>query len=324
MRAWVRDVYGGPSVVRLDDVPRPSIADDQLLVRVHAAAVNKGDTEILLGSPAWVRLFGFGLRQPKIRILGTNVAGTVEAVGSSVTKFAVGDELFGDLLDCGLGGFAEYVAVPESAALAIKPPSLTFEQAASLPEAGFIAIQGLEGNGGIKSGDSVLINGGGGGAGSFAIQLAKSIGAQVTAVDRSDKLEWMRSLGADEVIDYRGSELAGIGERFDKILDVVGAHSISFWKPKLRDGGVYVSAGGSLRKILQILAAGAFHSAVSKKQLGMLAVQQNVEGLDRISQLIESGAVRASVEHRFEFEQAREALQLVIDGAARGRVVITV
>lgn len=174
MKAVVRDEYGSPEVLRLEEVPRPIPRDDELLVRVHAASVNKGDTEILRGDPLWVRMVGFGLIKPKIRILGTNLAGRIEAVGARVTRFEPGDEILGDILQCGLGAFAEYVCIPESAAIVRKPPRLSFQEAASLPEAGFIALQGLRDKGQLKPGQRVLINGAGGGAGSFAIQLAKA------------------------------------------------------------------------------------------------------------------------------------------------------
>ena len=202
MKAIVRNEYGSPDVLRLEEIPTPTPADNEVLVRVLAASVNKGDWEILRVDPLWVRLAGFGLVRPKTQILGSNLAGRVEAVGRDVTQFEAGDEVFGDILQCGLGAFAEYVCVPEDAAIVRKPASITFEEAASVPEAGFIALQAIRDKGRLKRGQKILINGAGGGAGSFAVQLAKSLGAEVTGVDSTEKLDLMRSLGADHALDY--------------------------------------------------------------------------------------------------------------------------
>ena len=321
MKAAVRDAYGSPEGIRLDEVPRPTPAADGLLVRVHAASVNKGDTEILLGSPFWVRLSGFGFFSPRQRILGTNLAGRVEAVGSEVNEFQVGDEVFGDVLYSGLGAFAEYLAIPQTATICRKPAEMDMETAASLPEAGFIALQGLAGA--LEPGKRVLINGAGGGAGSFGIQLAKAHGAEVTGVDHTDKQEWMRSLGADHVVDYtRGEPISG--GPYDVVLDVVGAQPLTGWKRVLAPQGVYRSAGGTLPRILNTLIGGAMLSRKGGKRLGMLAVQPNRDDLKTMAELVQSGKIEPTVERVWPLSEAAEALRHVAAGRARGRVVVKI
>ena len=213
MKAIVRHKYGSPDVLKLEEIPKPTARDDEVLVKVQAVGVNAADLEILRADPLCVRFAGFGLLTPKIKVLGSDVAGRVERVGRNVTEFQPGDEVFGDIFYHGLGGFAEYVCVPESARLVLKPDSLMFEQAAAIPQAALIALQGLRDKGQIQPGQKVLIIGAGGGAGTFAVQMAKSFGADVTAVDSTAKLEMMSSIGADRVIDYTRHDFAEDGAR---------------------------------------------------------------------------------------------------------------
>ena len=322
MKAIVRDKYGSPDVLRLEEVPTPTPADNEVLVQVHAAAINKGDWEILRGVPIWVRLVGFGLMKPKAQILGSNLAGRIEAVGRDVTQFEVGDEICGDILTHGLGAFAEYVCVPEDAAIVPKPANITFEEAASVPEAGLIALQAIRDRGQLKPGQKVLINGAGGGAGTYAIQLAKSIGAEVTGIDSSEKLELMRSLGADHVVDYTKEDFVKRGVKYDLILDVVGVRSIAIWKRTLANGGVYVSAGGSVAQIAKTLLLGALVSRTTQKNIGVLGVSFNKEDLSTVIDLLASGKVAATIDCRYPLQDVPEAIQYLGAGHSKGKLVI--
>lgn len=323
MKAAVRDVYGSPDVLRLEEVARPTPAPDEVLVRVRAASVNKGDTEILRGEPLWVRLVGFGVTKPKLRILGTNVAGTVEAVGEAVRGFGPGDEIFADLLQSGLGGFAEYVCIPQSAPMIRKPGVLSFEGSATLPEAGFIALQGLRDKARVKAGQHVLINGAGGGAGSFAIQLAKAMGAEVTGVDNADKQDWMRKLGTDHVVDYAREDVTERNVQYDAILDVVGTHSVRAWRRVLAPGGVYLAVGGTVGLIVQALAVGGAISLVGSRKMGVLAVQPSKDDLEAILEVVDAGQVAPTVERSYPLEEVADAMRYVLAGRAKGRVAIT-
>ena len=323
MRAIVRDSYGPPDVLRLEEIPLPTPGDNEVLVRVRAAAVNKGDWEILRGSPIWVRLVGFGLIKPKTQVLGSNFSGQIETVGRNVSQFAAGDEICGDLLSHGLGAFSEYVCVPEDAAIVRKPANVTFEEAASVPEAGLIALQGIRDKGRLKSGQKILINGAGGGAGSFAIQLAKSVGAEVTAIDSQQKLEFMRSLGADHVVDYAQKDYNPRGENYDLILDVVGIRSIAFWKHALAPNGVYVSAGGTVTQIARTLAAGAWVSRTTEMKIGVLGVSFNKEDLSTVMDLLASGKIAATIERCYPLENVPDALRHLGAGHSKGKLVIS-
>ena len=324
MIAIVRETYGPPDVLRRKDVPAPVPSDKQVLVKVVAASVAKGDWEILTGSPLWVRLVGFGLVRPKIGILGYNFAGRIEAVGCQVTEFKVGDEVFGDILQCGLGAFAEYVCVPEDAAMVRKPAGLPFEEAASLPEAGFIALQAIRDKGRVKPGHNVLIIGAGGGAGSFAVQYAKSLGAIVTGVDRTEKLDLMRSLGADHTIDHTREDFAERGMAYDLILDTVGVRSMTTWRRLLRPNGIYLAVGGSVAHLLKTLLVGAWVTWTTAKTIGVLAVRPNKEDLFAIIALLESGEIAATVDRRYPLSQVPDALRYLGQGLSKGKIVITI
>ena len=324
MKAIVRDRYGSTDVLHLKDVPKPIPDDTELLVKVMAASVAKGDLEILRGSPLWVRLSGFGQFQPKHRIIGYNFSGRVEAVGRSVKNFKCGDEVFGDVLQNGLGAFAEFMCIPEDAAVIHKPESMTHDEAASVPEAGCIALQTLKQAGGIQPGESVLINGGGGGAGTYFIQLAKSLGAAVTGIDRTEKLELMTSLGADKTVDYTNVRLEEIDDSYDLILDIVGVGPLRTWRHLLRDGGRYFASGGTVSHIAKTLLFGLWCSRTTSKTFGMLAVTPSKDNLQSTVELMKNGKVRATIERSYPLADTAAAIECLGQGLSQGKLVITV
>jgi NADPH:quinone reductase-like Zn-dependent oxidoreductase len=314
MRAVVYDRYGGPDVLRVEDVPMPSPAAGQVLIRVAATSVNLSDWECLRGSPAYARIGG--LRRPARRVLGSDIAGTVEAVGSGVTRFRPGDEVYGDNLAL-KGGFAEYVIAPGHV-LAPKPPGLGFAEAATIPQAGVIAYQGLAG---VAAGRHVAINGAGGGSGTFAIQLAKRLGAEVTGVDNAGKLDFMRSLGADHVIDYRSEDFTLRGP-YDLILDLVAHRSVFAYRRALAPGGRYRCVGGSVRTLLRVLTAGTAAGLLTGRRLGVLAVKQGPESFAPVAELCASGALAVHIDRTFPLDEAPQALVYVGEGRALGKVVV--
>ncbi len=324
MKAIVRDKYGSPDVLRLEEIATPAPADNELLVKVHAAALNKGDWEILQGSPLWVRLVGFGLINPKIRILGSNFSGRIEAVGQAVSEFQVGDEICGDILEHGLGAFAEYVCVPEHAAIVRKPAGISFEEAASMPEAALIALQGIRNKGQVKSGRKVLINGAGGGAGTFAIQLAKLIGAEVTGVDTAEKLDLMRSLGAEHVVDYTREDFAARDTRYDLVLDLVGVRSIKTWKRVLQPEGIYMAVGGSMLQLIKTLLLGSWISRTTTKKIGVLGVDFNRQDIASGLELMESGQIAATIDRYFALQDVPDAMRYLGAGRSKGKVVVQI
>jgi NADPH:quinone reductase-like Zn-dependent oxidoreductase len=265
MNAIVYEKYGPPDVLELREVEKPIPKDNEVLVEVHAASVNDWDWGLLRGKPLMNRLVVSGLLKPKIKILGGDIAGRVEAVGRNVSRFEPGDEVFGDLSGCGFGGFAEYVCARESA-LALKSSSMTFEKAAAIPQAAVLALQGLRDKGEIQPEQKVLINGAGGGAGTFAVQIAKSFGAEVTGVDSTRKLDIMRSIGADHVIDYTQEDFTKTGLRYDWILDFAGYHSIIDYNRALNPRGIDVMVGGSAATFLQTLFLGPLISTIRHKK----------------------------------------------------------
>ena len=317
MRAVVYDRYGPPEVLRVDDVPMPSPGVDQVLVRVVATSLNLSDWECLRGSPFYARIGG--LRTPARRTLGSDIAGRVEAVGAEVTRFRPGDEVYGDNL--GLkGGFAEYAVAPESA-LAHKPEQLTFCEASTLPQAGAIALQGTAD---AAPGMRILINGAGGGSGSFAIQLAKRAGAHVTAVDNAGKLDFMRSLGADEVVDYRSDDFTRGAEPYDRILDLVAHRSVFAYRRALVRGGRYRCVGGSVPTLLRVMTVGAIAGRLTGRRLGLLAVREGPSYFEPLAELCTAGHVGIHIDRTFALEEVPQALRCVGEGRALGKVVMEV
>jgi NADPH:quinone reductase-like Zn-dependent oxidoreductase len=317
LRAVVYDRYGPPELLRVEEVPTPSPAPGEVLVRVAATSVNLSDWECLRGSPLYARIGG--MRRPARRTLGSDIAGWVEAVGTGVTRFRPGDEAYGDNLAL-KGGFAEY-AVAREAALAHKPEALTFAEASTIPQAGAIAIQGTIDAG---PGRRVLINGAGGGSGSFAIQLAKRAGAHVTAVDNHDKLDFMRSLGADEVIDYRSEDFTRSGERYDVVLDLVAHRSVFAYRRALARDGRYRCVGGSVPTLLRVVTIGSIAGWLTSRRLGLLIVKQGPTHFGPLADLCVEGHVGIHIDRTFELDDVSEALRHVGEGRALGKVVVEV
>ena len=316
MKAVVYDRYGPPDVLRVEEVATPSPGAHQVLVQVAATSINLSDWEGLRGKPMYAR-FG-GLRAPSHRTLGSDIAGRVEAFGSDVTRFRPGDEVYGDILSL-MGGFAEYALAPEKA-LALKPASLTFAEASTLPQAGAIALQGTAH---AKPGQRMVINGGGGGSGSFAIQLAKRAGAHVIGVDNGGKLEFMQSLGADEVIDYRRQDFTRI-EPCDLVLDLVAHRSVFAYRRVLARGGRYFCVGGSVRALLRVVTIGTIIGRLTGRRLGVLIVKQGPAGFVPFAERCVSGEVKIHIDRTFRLEEVPEALAYVGEGRALGKVVVEV
>ncbi|WP_313409438.1 NAD(P)-dependent alcohol dehydrogenase [Aeromicrobium sp.] len=317
MRAVVYHRYGGPEQLRMADVPRPVPSSGQVLVRIRSTSVNLSDWECLTGSPAYARLGG--VWRPARRTLGSDIAGVVDAVGPGVTHLRPGDEVYGDNLAL-KGGFAEYALAPASA-LAPKPAGLDFVSASTIPQAGAIAVQGTER---VRPGARVLINGAGGGSGSFAIQLAKRRGAHVTAVDNGSKQDFMRSVGADEVIDYEREDFTRAARPYDLVLDLVAHRSVLAYRRALAPGGTYRCVGGSVGTLLRVLTLGAVIGAASGRSLGVLAVKQGPAAFEPLGALVTNGEVAAHVDRTFTLDEVPEALAHVGQRRALGKVVVVV
>ncbi|MBB6402714.1 NAD(P)-dependent alcohol dehydrogenase [Arthrobacter sp. AZCC_0090] len=316
MKAVVYERYGRPDVLRVEDVPTPTPAAGQVLVEVAATSINLSDWECLRGSPFYARLGG--LRAPARPTLGSDIAGRVEAVGTGVTRFQPGDEVYGDNLRL-KGGFAQYAVAHESA-LGLKPAELTLAEASAIPQAGAIALQGTAG---AANGHRVLINGGGGGSGSFAIQLAKALGAHVTGVDNGGKLEFMRSLGADEVIDYRRDDFTRDHAPYDLILDLVAHRSVFAYHRALARGGRYRCVGGSVPALLSVLTIGAAAGLVTGRRLGVLAVKEGPRYFEPLTEMCVAGNVSIHIDRTFGLDEVPQALAYVGEGHALGKVVVT-
>jgi NADPH:quinone reductase-like Zn-dependent oxidoreductase len=314
MKAVVYDRYGPPEVLRLEEVPTPSPGARQVVVEVAATSVNRSDWECLVGSPMYARIGG--LRAPARRTLGSDIAGRVAAVGSDVTRFQLGDEVYGE---SPMGGFAEF-AVASETALALKPEELTFTEASTLPQAGAIALQGMAGAG---PGKRILINGAGGGSGSFAIQLAKLAGAHVTGVDNPGKLEFMHSLGADEVIDH-GSQDFTRSEPSDLVLDLVAHRSVFAYRRALAPGGRYLCVGGTVRTLLRVVTIGAVIGRLTGRRLGLLMVKSGPTHFQPLAEHCVSGEVRIHIGRIYRLDEVPQALADVGEGRALGKVVVEV
>jgi NADPH:quinone reductase-like Zn-dependent oxidoreductase len=327
MKAVLQDRYGSlDGAARLGEVDRPTPTDDQVLVRVRAASVNRADLDSLGPRPGFARLF-VGLRRPRNPRMGIDVAGVVEAVGPAVTRFRPGDRVFADLFAYGAGTFAEYVSAAEKAFQSI-PTGMAFEDAATLPHSGVLAVQGLRLRNGrtVRPGDRVLIDGASGNVGPFAVQIAKSLGAEVTGVCSAAKVDFVRSLGADHVIDYTDVDYTKTGERYDWIVDTDSHHPILSIRNALRPNGVYVTLGGTARPILAALLMGAVISRATDQWMGLLIWWKpfKVEDVATLTDLISAGKVQPRIDRLFSLDDAVEALRWVDEGHARGKVVITV
>jgi NADPH:quinone reductase-like Zn-dependent oxidoreductase len=323
MKAIVCEKYGSPDVLQLMEVTKPAPRDHEVLIRVHAVSANAYDWHLLTADIFLVRLMGGGLFKPKNTILGADIAGRVEAVGKNVKQYQPGDEVFGDISGCGNGGFAEYVCAPEER-LARKPANLSFEEASAVPMAAITALQGLRDQGHIKPGQKVLINGASGGVGTFAVQIAKWFGAEVTAVCSTKNLDQARSLGADHVIDYTKEDFTKKGELYDLIFAVNGYHPLSAYRRALTGMGVYIMAGGSGAQIFQAMLLGPLMSIRGGKKMGGVSAKPNHTDLDFMKGLLEAGKVIPVIDKRFPLCETAEALRYLGAGHARGKIVITV
>jgi NADPH:quinone reductase-like Zn-dependent oxidoreductase len=320
MKAIVYEEYGPPEVLHLKDVPRPTPKEHEVLVEVHAASVNYFDWHILRGDFFLLRLTTGGLLKPKHKILGDDVAGRVAAVGRDVDQLQPGDEVFGI---SNSGAFAEYRCVPEEN-LVPKPAGMSFEQAAAIPMAALPALQGLRDKGQIESGQRVLIHGASGGVGTFAVQIAKSFGAEVTGVCSTRKLDMVRSIGADHVVDYTQEDFTQSGQRYDLILAAGGNRSIFDYRRALSPEGIYVCVGGSFRQYFQAMLLGPLMSMISRRKLGSGLGTPNQEDLVFLTELFEAGKVVPVIDRGYPLSEVADALQYYGSGRAQGKVVITV
>jgi len=319
MKTIVFTKYGTPDVLELKEINKPFPKEDEVLIKIYAVSINDWDLGLLQGD--LINRLISGLFKPKIKILGSDIAGQIEAVGKNVKKFRPGDEVYGDLSGR-WGGFAEYVCARENA-LTIKPTSMTFEEAAAIPQAAMLAIQGLCDEGQIHSQQKLLINGAGGGVGTFAVQIAKLKGLEVTGVDNLGKLDMMLSMGFDHVIDYKHEDFTKNGKTYDLILDVKTNRSIFDYTRSLNRNGVYVTVGGSMFRLLQALFLRPWISMISKKKICIVALKSNKD-LEYINELFETGKIKPVIHETYRLDEIPKALRLFGEGTHKGKIVITV
>lgn len=331
MKAIARSDYGSPDVLKLEEVDKPVVSNHGVLINVHATSVNAGDLHLMYGTPLITRLIYGGLRKPKVKILGFDVAGRVEAVGQDVTQFQPGDEVFGDLSECGFGAFAEYVCAPESA-LVLKPETSSFEEAATVPGAGMTALQGLRDCGHIQPGQKVLINGASGGVGSFAVQIAKAFGAEVTAVYSTQKIDKVRSrsdsfgvsLGADHIIDYTQTDITQTGQLYDLIFDAAAYRSVFDYLPMLTPDGIYVMVGGSIARFFQAMFLAPWISRTRRQKVKCLAVKPNQTDLIALKDLLEARAIAPLIDQCYSLSDVPAAIRHLEQRQVLGKVAIRV
>ena len=321
MKAIVLTKYGSADVLKLEEVEKPTPKDNQVSIQVHATSVNDWDWCLMRGTPFYIRLL-CGLLKPKIQIPGVEIAGRVEMVGKNVTKFKPGDAVYGDISESGFGGFAEYVCVPENA-LTLKPDSMTFVEAAAIPHAAILALQGLQDEGKIQPGQNLLINGAGGGVGTLGVQIAKSMGVvEVSGVDRSSKFEMMRSVGFDRTIDCTQEDFTAQDRRYDLILDTKTNRSIFKYLRVLNPNGAYITVGGSTPQLFQALLLGPIIRKFSQKNVSLVNLKPN-KNLNYINELFKSGMVKPVIDGPYKLSQVPEAIQYFGAGKHQGKVVIT-
>ena len=323
MKAVVRADYGGPEVLSVQDVVTPSPGTDEVLVRVHASSVNMADVDYLRGRP-WVARLSTGVREPKDTIMGTDVAGEVVGVGQGASRFAVGDRVFGDLTEVGAGAWAEYVAVPEQA-LTPLPAGVAWEDAGCTPSAGVFALQGVRDKRPIRAGDRVLVTGASGKVGPYAVQLAKHYGAEVTATCRTEKMEMVRALGADHVIDYTVEDYRTLGERWDVIVEIAGRGGLVGTSQLLYRGGGYILIGGTGWAYLQAGLLGVPVGLATGRKMGMLMWRVNdTADMADLAELLAAGAIKPHIDRTYPLGEVAEAIRHLESGAARGKLAIRV
>jgi len=318
LKAIVYTKYGGPEVLQIKEIERPFPKDDEVLIKVHAVSINDWDFGLLEGD--FINRLLNGLLKPKRKILGSDIAGRIEAVGKNVTKFKTGDEVYGDLSGY-WGGFAEYTCAREKS-LVLKPATMSFEEAAAIPQAAMLAVQGLIDKGKIYVGQKLLINGAGGGVGTFAVQIAKLYGVEITAVDSTGKMDMLRSIGFDHVIDYTREDFTKNGQCYNLILDVKTNRSIFDYARALCPNGIYVTVGGSMGRLLQALILGPWISIISKKHIRIVALKTNKDLLF-MNELFEAGKVKPVIEGPYKLNDFVEAFRLFGKAEHKGKVVIT-
>lgn len=323
MRAIVQTEYGSPDVLRFEEVNQPVVKDDDVLVRVHAASVNAGDWHLMRGTPLFIRFMFGGLLKPTIKILGADVAGQVEAIGKNVTQFQPGDRVFGYLSESGYGAFAEYVCTTEDS-LVLKPPTISFEEAAAVPGAALAALQALRNCGQIRHGQKVLVNGASSGVGSFAVQIAKAFGAQVTGVCSTKKLDMVRSLGADHLIDYTQVDITKSGQQYDLILDAAAYRSFFDYLPSLTTDGIYVMVGGSTAQFLQTVFLGSGISQFRRQRVKFLSLTPNQSDLIAVRDLLVENKITPFIDRCYSLSEIPKAIRHLEQRQVRGKVVITV
>lgn len=322
MRAIVNTQYGGPEVLHLEEVEKPAPNRNEVLIKIHAASVNYADWHMMTGEPFIARL-SFGLFKPGKTILGADIAGKVEAIGKNVTQFAPGDEVYGDLTSFGFGGFAEYVSAPENL-IAMKPVNLTFEEAAAVPMAAVTALQALRDGGKVQSRQKVLIHGAAGGVGTFAVQLARYLGAEVIGLCSTKNIDMVRALGADHVIDYTKEDFVNNGQRYDLILGINGNRSIYDFRRALTPQGKYLMVGGSDKQIFQAMLLGPILSKRGGQSFSMFPAKANQTDLMFIKELIEAGKIKPVIDQRYYLSETPDAMRYIGEGHARAKIVINV
>ena len=319
MKAIVYEKYGSPDVIELRDIEKPAPGDDEVLIKIHAASVNAYDWHFLTADIFLIRFMGGGFLKPKNTRLGADMAGRIEAIGKDIKLFQPGDEVYGMVE----GSFAEYTCAPESA-LALKPVNTSFEEAAAIPMAAITALQGLRDEGQIRAGQKVLINGASGGVGTFAVQIAKSFGAEVTAVCSTRNLEQALAIGADHVIDYTKEDFTKNGQQYDLIFAANGYHTLSAYKRALTPKGIYVMAGGTMMQIFQSMLFGSIMSETDGRKMTGVSAKRNKQDLITIKELFEAGKVKSIIDKQYPLNETAEALRYLGAGHARGKVVISV
>lgn len=321
MKAFVFEKYGLPNVLQLKEVEKPIPKDNEVLVRIHAASVNDWDWGLVRGKPLIIRIL-YGLKKPKFNIPGVDISGTIEAVGENVKKSEIGNEVYGDLSESGFGGFAEYACIPEHN-LSKKPSNISFIEAAALPHAALLSLQGLIDIGKIKSGQKILINGAGGGVGTIGIQIAQLYDTEVSGVDSKEKLSMMCSLGYDTVIDYKKEDFTENGQKYDLILDTKTNRSTLKYARSLRKDGIYITVGGSMYRLFEIFFLGSLISTFSNKKLRVLTLKPN-KNLGYITKLVEKGYIKPVIDGPYSFDEIPKLIQFFGEGKHQGKIVVEV